>query len=347
MLDTNVNDILTKSATGILTLSGIKGFGRVAVEKIVHEFDTLGAFLSAPDSSLKALLNSRQREMLADPKVFDAAHKQAVKEMSRAAQIDALVISKFDEDYPASLAAMHDAPLVLYVSGDISALRRTSAFVGTTDATDFGRKVAHAMAEAAAKDGITVVSGLTGGIDAAALAGALDAGTPACAVLGTGLDFYTTQAAMNLAEKICLSGGLIVTAQSFGSDADTGSYILRDKIIAALADAVFFIQGSGRSPSMNVVRYAVSRNVPVYVPGIPERFRSETENHTALELSRLTLSQASTKYGWNGEVLAAVERSPDARVAVAVNGREDYPSLFPSIGAQAPHAPAFDIAATF
>jgi hypothetical protein len=103
---------------------------------------------------------------------------------------------------------------------------------------------------------------------------------------------------------------------------------------------------------MHSVRYATAQGKPVYVPNIPENYLSEDINHTARDLSRMTVGQIASRFEWTGSVMEAVQRDPNRLAADAVMNRDDYPRVFEEIRSLLPqrqmrHQQAFDIAATF
>lgn len=352
MLDTTLADTPLRSATGLIMLDAIHGIGRVAVQKAINVFDTFGELIAADDEALKACFNAKQRTSIRDAKTVDAAYKHALKETSRAAQIGAYIVSLYDADYPERLKALEDPPFLLYTSGDLSLFDNAVGFVGTREPTAFGEKVAYGMSSAFAEDGWCVVSGLARGIDGISHRAALDVGGTTCAVLASGLDVYTSGAALDLAKRICDNGGLIVSECGFGKEANRGSYIDRDRLITGLSLATVFVQGETHSGSMHSVRYAITQGKPVYVPNIPDKFLVEDINHTARDLARMPLGQFASRLEWTGSVMDAVNRNADRPAADAIMNRDDYPRVFEEIRSLLPQRQmrqqqAFDIAATF
>ena len=330
MVDIDNLNIPTKSSMGLIMLSSMKGFGRVAIKKIIDNFDTIADFISADDSNLD-ILNIKQRENIRDSVFVNTAYNTSKEQHNKIAEIGASIISLYDDAYPKRLRGISDAPLVLYAAGDMSILENGLAFVGTREPTDFGQKVARGMSYAAAEDGHCIVSGLARGVDAVCHNAAVDAKGTTCAVLASGLDLYTSDIAMKLAQRILENGGLLITEQPLGAEANRGSYIARDRLITGLSLATFFIQGEAHSGSMHSVRYAISQNRPVYVPNIPERFLSEQINETARNLGILTVGQIASKFDWTGRVMEVVNKNPDATAASLVMNRDDYPRVFEEI----------------
>jgi DNA processing protein len=140
---------------------------------------------------------------------------------------------------------MPDRPAVLLAEGDdADALRRRRvAIVGTRAATPHGLADAHELGAALARAGITVVSGLAIGIDAAAHEGALDAGGTVVGVVGTGLDVVYPRRHRALFDRVRRSG-LLVSELGYGVQPRREAFPVRNRIIAGLAEAVVVVEAT-------------------------------------------------------------------------------------------------------
>jgi len=137
---------------------------------------------------------------------FDAA---AARQACEAAGL--VAICRHDPRYPPRLLDAPDAPAVLHVAGDPEVLAALAgpmeaapavAIVGARRATGYGVEVARALGRGVAAAGVTVVSGMAFGVDAAAQAGALEAGGPTIAVLAGGADVPYPASKRRLYEQI-------------------------------------------------------------------------------------------------------------------------------------------------
>lgn len=95
------------------------------------------------------------------------------------------LLTIIDEDYPERLRGIHQAPPILFAQGDLRVDDPAVSVVGSRTATDRGLALACDVSTALAREGVTVVSGLAAGIDAAAHRSALDAGGRTVAFIGT------------------------------------------------------------------------------------------------------------------------------------------------------------------
>jgi DNA processing protein len=174
-----------------------------------------------------------------------------------------------DADYPALLAVDHQAPPTLYYLGDLGVLDAPRvAIIGTRRCTHYGRQVATALGRDLAAAGVVVVSGLALGIDGAAHVGALNAGSSAVVgVVGSGLDVVYPRRHRELWNEVARRG-LLVSEAPPGESPVAWRFPARNRIIAALADAVVVVESHPRGGSNHTVAAAIDRSVAVLaVPG--------------------------------------------------------------------------------
>jgi DNA processing protein len=302
--------------------------GKVAVHKLIDTFGTFGDCLAASDEALKTCLNAKQRDAIKDPSIFGTALRQAHKISSRAAELGAIIVTRFDDDYPQRLLELNEPPLLLYVAGDMSILEKSVSIVGAREPTDFGGKAGFAIASAFAREGFSIVSSLSRGIDAYVHTACQEANTPSCAVFASGLDQYSSEAAKQAAIRIYNNGGLMISVSPFGEEQNRGNIIERDRVIAALSLGTIFVQGDPYSSALQTVRYAVTLDRPIYVPTIPEKYLREELNHTACDLANMPLSQFSTKSEWAGRASEIAAERPNDTIAQRIMSRDDYPRIF-------------------
>jgi DNA processing protein len=179
------------------------------------------------------------------------------------------ILTLADTRYPPSLLTIHDPPTLLYVVGDALLLSRDQiAIVGSRNATAAGLKNAQAFAADFAHHGMVVSSGLALGIDAAAHAGALEAGGLTLAVVGTGPDMVYPSRHKALAHKIIESGGAIVSEFPLGSPVLPHQFPRRNRIIAGLSRGVLVVEAAIHSGSLITARLAAEQGLEVFaIPG--------------------------------------------------------------------------------
>ncbi len=141
------------------------------------------------------------------------------------------------------------------------------AVVGTRRITAYGWQTAERVAGFLARNGITVISGLARGVDAAAHKTALESGGRTLAVLGSGVDRIYPPEHRNLAEAI-MKNGAVVSDYALGTPPDAMNFPPRNRIISGLAQAVVIIEAGGRSGALITARFAADQGRDVFaIPG--------------------------------------------------------------------------------
>lgn len=169
---------------------------------------------------------------------------------------------------------LHGALLAgLWVAGELDGLRAPCvAVVGTRVPSDDGFRRARRLAEALARSGVCVISGLALGIDGAAHEGALAAGAPTIGVLGGGHDHFFPPRNRELGARVVAGGGAVVSPYEPGNHPEPWQFLARNAVIAALADAVVVVEAAARSGALNTAGHAGERGIPVLAfPGDVDR----------------------------------------------------------------------------
>jgi DNA processing protein len=180
------------------------------------------------------------------------------------------VLARSDARYPAVLGHLDDPPPRLHVLGSLDRIVSPSvAIVGTRRASRSGREVAAELGRDLAGAGVSVVSGLARGIDAAAHRGALldGSGAPPLAVVGSGLDVVYPAEHRSLWFEIARRGA-VVGEHPWGTPPLPHHFLRRNRLIAAFADVVVVVESAARGGSLVTARLALDlgRSV-VAVPG--------------------------------------------------------------------------------
>jgi DNA processing protein len=179
--------------------------------------------------------------------------------------------SRYARVWNGRLDGIPDAPSeLLYARGEHVAetlAAPTVAVVGARACSGYGAQVARTLGRELAAAGVTVVSGLARGVDGEAHRGALDANGRTLAVLGCGIDRDYPAAHAELARRIAETGG-IVSEYKPGVEPAPWRFPARNRIIAALADAVVIVEARERSGALITVDLAMEIGRPIYaVPG--------------------------------------------------------------------------------
>jgi DNA processing protein len=186
-----------------------------------------------------------------------------------------------DPRYPPCLRDDPEAPAVLFYRGDLGVLdARRVAVVGTRSATTTGRGVATEIGRALAEHRVCVVSGLARGIDGYAHRGALAAegGAAPAGVVASGLDVVYPREHTDLWDRVGRAG-LLLSERPPGSPPRACAFPQRNRILAAVAEAVVVIESRAKGGSLLTVAEAAKRDITVMaVPGSVASRASEGTN---------------------------------------------------------------------
>jgi DNA processing protein len=194
-------------------------------------------------------------------------------------KIGAGAVTHLDDDYPAYLRDIAEAPPVLFYRGDAGAFAaRGVAIVGCRRASARGAAFARSLAGELAARGVPVTSGAALGIDTAAHRGALDGRGATVAVVGTGLDVAYPERNAGLLEEIA-ERGCVVSEQLMGTPALKFVFPRRNRLISAMSRAVVVVEAGERSGALITARWALEQGRDVgAVPGFPGEERSRGAN---------------------------------------------------------------------
>jgi DNA processing protein len=206
-------------------------------------------------------------------------HSVAAAERERAdgAKLGARLIGRFEPDYPEALAAIDDAPPLLWVRGKTEWLgRRTIAVVGARNASANGIRIARQLAADLGNAGLVVASGLARGTDAAAHRGALPTGT--IAVMAGGVDVVYPPENVGLYEEI-VADGVAVSEMPVGLEPQARHFPQRNRIVSGLSIGVVVVEAALKSGSLITARLALEQGRDVFaVPGSPLDPRARGSN---------------------------------------------------------------------
>lgn len=178
------------------------------------------------------------------------------------------ILCAIEPDYPDLLRAVDPIPPLISVWGDVALTARPCvAVIGSRNASAIGQKFAAQIAGELGDAGLTIVSGLARGIDAAAHAASIKTGT--VGVLGGGVDHVypkqNTELHLDMRER-----GLLVSESPLGYRATARDFPRRNRLISGLSLGVVVIEAAERSGTLITARYALEQNREVMAaPGSP------------------------------------------------------------------------------
>ena len=209
----------------------------------------------------------------ATPSVLEALHSEAVRDAVAAAlawleQPGNALVTLADATYPRMLLEITDPPPLLYARGRVELLQRSAlAVVGSRNATAQGAANSESFAKALSASGLTIVSGLALGIDAAAHRGGLAGPGSTIAVLGTGIDVIYPRSNTALAAQIA-ERGLLLSEFPLGTGALASNFPRRNRLISGLAQGCLVVEAALASGSLITARSAAEQGREVFaIPG--------------------------------------------------------------------------------
>lgn len=190
------------------------------------------------------------------------------RELERADRSGVRIVTYKDALYPKNLREMEDAPLLLYMKGEIfSPGEKSAAIVGTRRCSSYGIGVSKELGRRAAREGWCVISGGAKGIDGAAHVGCLDGGGRTIAVFGTGIDVVYPSEHRMLFDKIA-EHGLVCTEFPMGAKGEAWHFPRRNRIVVGMASRTVVVESPHKSGAMITARLALDAGREVWsVPG--------------------------------------------------------------------------------
>lgn len=234
--------------------------------------DRIEPLLSLSDAELMAALAGRRRTAIER----QLAALQPALARRQVGEAGLEQICRCHRAYPARLAELEAPPAVLHVAGGLErflalADGATVAVVGARRPSPYGIDVARSLARGIAAAGVTVVSGMALGIDAAAHRGALDADGRTVAVLAGAAERAYPARARSLHRRI-QAVGAVVSELPPGTESRRWMFPARNRLIAALAGLTVIVEARAGSGALVTARHA--RELGRQLGAVPGRVTS-------------------------------------------------------------------------
>jgi len=259
---------------------------------------------------------ARQQEARLQQRQVEAGAVEGHERVEPAQVVE--VLTPQDPGYPAALRALADRPEALYARGRlVEADRAAVAVVGARRASPYGVAVGEWLGRELARNGVTVISGLARGIDAAAHRGALAAGGRTVAVLGCGVDVvYPPEHARLLAQVV--AAGAAVSEYPPGTPPLRHHFPRRNRLISGLSLGVVVVEGREDSGALITADCALEQGREVFaVPG-PVFAQTSALPHRLLQQGAKLVARVEDIL----EELRLPVAAPAAAIPVALQGAE-------------------------
>jgi DNA processing protein len=247
-----------------LTAASLKNISPAVMRRGLEFFPDIKYLFHATAIELHAAgFNSKAVQIIQAAKVAEQE-----KTLEWCEQARCQIITLHNPAYPVLLKEISDAPLVLFVCGQVKFLNQAQiAMVGSRNPTPNGKENARLFARALTDAGLLVTSGLASGIDGASHHGALSLEKPTIAVLGSGVANIYPKNHQNLATQIINQGALISEFPPW-VEAKAYNFPRRNRIISGLSLGVFVVEATLHSGSLITARFAAEQGREVFaLPG--------------------------------------------------------------------------------
>jgi DNA processing protein len=258
---------------GWLRLTLAPGVGNRTARRLLAAFGLPAQIFSQSPTALQHVVSGAQAQaILTEPPQLASQLQATLDWLSAGPAGLRRVVALSDAPYPTSLLNTEDPPLMLYLMGQaVQRWPEAIAVVGSRNPTPQGLANARQFAECFVQSGLTVVSGLALGVDAAAHEGALDAAKagqlPTIAVVGTGLDQVYPSRNLQLSHRI-VQHGLLVSEYPIGTPPLAPNFPKRNRIIAALSLGTVVVEAALKSGSLITAGQALEQGKDVFaIPG--------------------------------------------------------------------------------
>ncbi len=276
----------------------------------------------------------------------------AEDELKKAEKKDTRILFYLDADYPQRLKQFDDCPSLLYVKGntDLNA-GKTVGIVGTRQATAYGKDLVEKIIEELVPHRSQIISGLAYGIDVHAHKLALKYNLPTLGVMGSGMDIIYPAGHRDTAIKMLENGGL-VTENPFGTKPDAHNFPARNRIIAALSDALIVVEAAEKGGALITAEIANNYNKDVFAfPGnIGQTYSAGCNKLIKINKAHLLTGVADIEYimNWRADELtpASVEQldlhlfDPDELLVINLLKERKNPMMIDEISRKTSLAPS-------
>ena len=252
---------------------------QIAITKINNVGPVSAKSIIAHLGSAQALWSATEADLVTIPQIAKITAKQIISERNEAlssAELELRFIEKnnvstlyyLNDDYPRRLKYFDQSPVILYYQGTANLNpQRTIGIVGTRKPSEYGVIQCEKIVEGLKAYGVSIISRLAYGIDTTSHRKSVETGQETIGVLGHGLDMIYPAANRKLSQKMLDHGGLL-SEFGHGSRPDRENFPMRNRIIAALSDAVIIVESAVKGGSIITATFADAYNKDVFaVPG--------------------------------------------------------------------------------
>ena len=247
-------------------LSEIDGVGNVRINRLIKTFGSAKKVYNATGHEIAEAegIGAQTAGLITDSRDFEDRKGKWKKWTDSGIKVS----FREDNDYPEALKFYDDMPYRIFYKGRLPDNNAPAiSLVGARACTPYGKAVSLKISETFGAEGWYIISGMATGVDAFAHEGALKAGGFTCAVLGCGVDICYPSVNSTLYNKI-IESGCVMSEFEPGQAPIREHFPVRNRIIAALSDAVIVVEARKKSGSLITADIALEQGKEVFVvPG--------------------------------------------------------------------------------
>ncbi len=265
-----------------IALSAISGIGPSRFRRLIETFGDPLAALNAGPAAIAKEADLSSPSALAELKRIANRLEEIEQQLASLDEDGIQALIWYDQAYPARLLATSSPPPVLWWLSRAPCTQPEAAvaIIGSREVSEGALSEAYRVSQALAETGVTVVSGIAAGIDAAAHQGAVDCQGPTVGVCGCGIVTALTRGRGGLGALLA-ERGAICSELAPTAPISTRVLFARNRIIAGLADAVIVIEARAEGGAVHTANCARQEGRPVLVVNWPNSPAGCDENSTA------------------------------------------------------------------
>lgn len=257
-------------------LSKISGIGTVLASKLIEFFKRIDFVYEANYADLikvegigpklaKTIVESKDLQKCND--IYYMCKQNGIQ-----------IITKECGNYPKQLNNFKNAPIVLYVRGNLKDFDNAVCIVGSRRCTEYGKNITVELSKALSFENIPIISGMAKGIDGYSHTVALHNNNYTIAVLGTGVDICYPREHLTLMNEI-IKNGVVISQFEPGTSNIKSNFIKRNELMAMLSNKIVVVEATKDSGSLYTAYYGIKYGKEVYsVPGNINSKSSEGTN---------------------------------------------------------------------
>lgn len=286
----------------LLALQQVEGIGTITAKKLLQHFGSPEAIFQAKKTEL-AKIDGIGKSTIANLHKKDG-FEQAESEILFLEKEDINVFSFQCNEYPDRLKNCHDAPLLLFQSGNVNWNNsKIISIVGTRQITTYGAEFTKKLLEELEPLNPIIVSGFAYGVDIVAHQAAMEHNLQTIGVLAHGLNQIYPKTHKKYMAKMQENGGFLTEFWTY-SKPDRENFVKRNRIVAGISEATIVVESAERGGSLITAEIANDYNREVFaVPGrATDKYSQGCNNLIKTQRAQMITSAADLIYLLNWDI---------------------------------------------